>query len=63
MNESYSRIIRCEIAHKMVRINQTQRECAVEQGCSPGCHCPLGACAAHIHAARRGHDSAGGRIT
>jgi hypothetical protein len=63
MNESYSRIIRCEIVHKMVRINQTQLECAVEHGCSPGCHCPLVGCSAHIHAARRGHDSAGGRTT
>jgi len=61
MSEGYSRIIRCEAVHMMVRINQTQHECAVEHGCSPGCHCPLGGCSAHIHAARRGDDSAGGR--
>ena len=57
MNDVYSRIIRCEAVHAMVRIDQTQHECAVEHGCPPGRHCPLGSCFANIHAAGRSHHS------
>ncbi len=41
MNNYYPPVLRCEIVHAMVRIDRTMHECAVENHCKPGCHCPL----------------------
>ena len=39
-----SPIGRCEAVKEMVLLDETQRECACEHGCPPGCQCPLEGC-------------------
>ena len=41
MNHYYPPVLRCEIAHAMVRIDRTMHESAMENHCKPGCQCPL----------------------
>lgn len=41
MSDYYPPVLRCEIAHAMVRIDRTMHECALENHCKPGYHCPL----------------------
>jgi len=53
MSRKMSQIARCEVAHIMVRTNQTQGQCTLEHGCPPGRDCPLGSCFANMHAAHR----------
>ena len=42
MSDYYPPVLRCEIAHAMVRIDRAMHECALENHCKPGYHCPLG---------------------
>lgn len=35
---------RCEVAQRMVLLDQTQQECAHEHHCSPDTDCPLDGC-------------------
>jgi hypothetical protein len=37
---TYQPVVRCELMHLMVPIDQTQRQCALEHHCSAGCVCP-----------------------
>ncbi len=48
-----SPIARCEVAHTMVRTDQTQAECAHEHHCPPGSVCPLAGCFANMFASYR----------
>ena len=57
MNDMYSPIARCEVAHATVRTDQTQEQCAHEHSCPPGQFCPLGACFSNIYAANRSEHS------
>ncbi|HRP22946.1 hypothetical protein [Thauera sp.] len=41
-------IARCEAAHTMVLLDETQVECACEHGCPPGRNCPLQGCFAKL---------------
>ena len=53
MSNTYPPVLRCEVAHKMVRINRPMHECALENGCTPGCQCPLSGSFAQEHASYR----------
>ena len=64
MNPTDSPILRCEIAHAMVRTDRTQAECAHEHHCPPGVVCPLAGCFAQMFAAYRGmNNSVGSALT
>jgi hypothetical protein len=52
MSNAYSPVRRCEAQHAMVRVNQTQRECALENSCPPGRNCPLAGCFANVTESR-----------
>lgn len=41
-------IARCDAAHTMVLLDETQFECACEHGCPPGRNCPLQGCFAKL---------------
>jgi len=48
-----SPISRCEEAHTMVLIDQTQEQCADEHECPVGRFCPLAGYFADMHSAER----------
>ena len=50
MSTTYSPVLRCEVAHVMVRVDRPISECALENGCTPGCQCPLIGSFAQSHA-------------
>jgi hypothetical protein len=43
MRYTYHQVMRCEIEHVLVRIDQTQRRCALGHRCPESRACPLGA--------------------
>ena len=53
MSHMHPATARCDAAHTMVRIDQTQAQCALEHACPPSRSCPLGGRFANIHAANR----------
>jgi hypothetical protein len=48
---AYHPIERCELQHTMVRIDQTQRQCALEHHCPEWTVCPDGAYFTEVHEA------------
>ena len=53
MRTLYTPIARCEVEHQMVRIDQPQRQCALEHGCPEGRVCPVDFCFVNVYEAYR----------
>ena len=53
MKYVYHPVARCEAMHTMVRIDQPQRQCALEHHCPAWVACPLGAYFTNVHEALR----------